>query len=133
MGNCATAKMFWGFPVEDEDVKEKLENWEKNYAAAKGVPEPEGGYDRDKYRAYLDKKTPVMKAGGCKVDYHGYEYGDDYVCVSASEIAVDWGESRKLDPLYAVDPDWTRKLKDFCDALGISCQEPGWYMVVHYG
>ena len=62
MGNSAAAKMFWGFPVEDEDVKGKLENWAEKYAAAKGVAAPEGEDDRDKYRAYLDEKAPVMKA-----------------------------------------------------------------------
>ncbi len=134
MGNSATAKMFWGFPIDsDSEDKERVRDWEEKYTAAKGCPAPAGEFNRDTYRAWLDKKQPLMKAAGCDVGSHGYEYEDDYVCIAASEVSVEWGEARRLDSLYVVQPEWEAKLKDFCEALGLTYQEPGWYLVVHYG
>ncbi len=141
MGNSAEAILFYGFPIQDNSEEEVsnddlLENWQYKLATIAGVQEPAELYTDSTsplYRAYFKAKHKVLEAEPCTVGMHGC--GDELqslVAIKASKVSADWGDPQRIKGLEIL-PQWIDALRAFCGKLGITWQEPGWYIASYYG
>ena len=133
MGRDVHGKLFWGFPVDSEDVTRGDDTLFLSegayYLPAKGIPEPQSkdytSPEWDAWRKQCETVPGVVRL---------YGYGDEvkhFVAVKESYFDSEWGEMTKL-PDLAVKDHWEATLRDFCETLNIPWREPGWHLTSLY-
>jgi hypothetical protein len=140
MGISSDGILFYGFCYADTDEHpwyvedEDDEDDEGLIARIFGVPAPEGEYDRDKYRAYLAARKPVLEAAGVEVVLHcSYDYAMHGVAVSASLSRAYRGGPCEVSP--EAQPEWDALLRTLFDKAGWDWPDdpPSWWLTSMYG
>lgn len=127
-------ELFWGFPVDKEDVTRGDDSMFLSeasfYFEAKGIHVPQSkDYKSPEWDAWREKGKTVP--GVVRL----YGYGDEikhFVAVKESFFDSEWGEMIKLPDGLAVKDHWRATLKEFCDVLGIPWREPAWHLTSLY-
>ena len=130
MEHCASAMLYWGFPIADNPEEEY--EWSKDsaseeYAVRIGVRITE-------YPSYDDWRTAVIETKetcSCDVECGGYEYSEHCVVFKGS-VVESFGGSKECVNLQ-VGENWEQQLKDYCEQLNIPWQTPKWYVNPSYG
>lgn len=137
---------------DDEDDEDEGD-WEKRYAALKGVREPNeeypdkgidpktGQYRKDynaeeqktvdSYRKYFDAKHKLVEKEPCEIDSHcSCDCPMPFVAIKKSKT-ISWRGSMNEIVSLDVDPKWNQQLNDFCKLMKIKVgnKKPKWWLV----
>ena len=126
MNDSTDAIIFWGIPLgrSKPECMTREFDWEENYYKA-----VTGHYSQD-YMAKID----VVEKSDCRIHIHGCDNDPMYyVCVESSVLVACRGEEIEINTDHFTVVGWERRLKAFCDALGIAWQEPKWFLVSYWG
>lgn len=160
MSTSTDAILFYGYCWDDEwsgeDMPEWAGDWEKAYAAARGVMAPRAalpervgpdGHSRptdyspqeqaiiDQYSAYWKAQREVVAAAPALVDEHcSDECQMKYVAIKASVTTASRGCPEQILSLD-VDPAWRPQMEEFCELMKIdvSMKKIGWWLVSWWG
>lgn len=155
MGMTAEGVLYYGFPLRnsaergesDEDESTLMDRAYKHEmeTRARECPEP-GEYDhkREKTDEAWGKtwqewreKLKEWERRFCDVHRAGYadQEGAVYVCFNGSVKTAEWDEMVPISTeMLLIDTmECNKRLKDYCDALGIPWQTPDWYLTSYYG
>lgn len=159
MGTSTDAILFYGYCWDEEwygDEPPWAGDWEKAYAAARGVLSPRDAFpDRvgpdghsrptdyspeeqaiiDQYSAYWRASREVVVAAPAIVaDHCSDECRMKYVAIKASVTKASRGSPEQILSLDA-DPAWRSQMEEFCELLQIdtSGKKIGWWMVSWWG
>ena len=149
MGRYVNGSLFYGISFEEPDEEDgyhlpwmnkesdyDFEEWFiENHTNLKDPSEWEDrGKHEDEWDAYYQERhrllgTVPVEIGFCRFDeeYLGY------IAVKGVNFSYDEGLTQILPEQLAVQPDWDRKIKDFCEKYGIPYMQPTWNLVLLYG
>lgn len=120
------ALFFYGITIAEDDPRwlELIEEYDRDSGQ---IIEDffHGGSAKNKARADL--------AESCRLNLYGdlrYFSARHYLAIAETE-SYDRGEGTEIDPARVNDPnrdEWDSRLRNFCEVLGISFQDPGWIL-----
>lgn len=134
MGQSTDAFLFFGFSLGEDT--ESLSDWEKKYAAKKGVQEPTEEYDDfdpvvvDKYNAYWDRCRELVDLEPCTIAFHcSGDYPIYYVAIKRTVSRASRGYPKEINPAELADNCGERQaLLAFCELMDIPPQSPKWWL-----
>jgi hypothetical protein len=119
----------WVAPWKAEEFSGDIEEW-----VLRDLPYLESSEDAENAR-YEARRAARAAFGFQTVRSGCYEDEDhEVLCISESVIKGRWFAATEVDPANLIArPEWTERLKAFCDSIGMPWSEPKWYLTVLYG
>lgn len=139
MGTNTDAILFYGIHADADAWNEALGedlDWKKKYVSVvHGRDEPTVVCDMENveiWKSYWDFAAEKVKESYCEVDAHcSGDYQMPYVFVKESRVVANRGEPEQISSL-SVPAYWDYRIKEFCDVLGIPCEQPKWWLVSNW-
>jgi len=146
MGVSTDAILCWGIDLGEEtpwaDKAEELgfdtDDLEDFFAFVFcGVEKPKEAWvadgENESYSAYWKAKREALKAYGVELVTHcSYDYPMHILAISASETRANRGDPQTITSLD-VNPEWSPKLKEACEKLGIDPEDGQWVLCSLWG
>lgn len=127
MGDSPKSDIFWGILVSDDlpdELSEALPyEWGSLYLLRIG--------EVNLANSFLDNNEVAEKRSECLLEKHGSEHHYQYfVAIKASHLHGDWDLPIEIPADHlTVKAEWEKKLRSFCEVLGIPWADPKWYCV----
>ena len=143
MGNRPYAKVVYGFAIDIDDYYEREDEWDEELVRRAGLgPRPSiPGYprdwsdaERDRNRAYTEKKTAIVSVAARPVRWA-------YLCLDEPEYIMgiviaetDWEDALDISGVK-VPVDADKRIADACQFFGITpnVAATGTWLVAAYG
>lgn len=139
MGQSATATLFYGYLIDEEDPFLEdfdMEEWDELYAEKKGVAPPSDEYSSGSeslYRAYWKDCNTLIDDEVCTIETHcSTDYPMYYVAIKESMISAGRGLPSVVSDLE-VDGMWAHDLVIFSEVLDLPFAPSQWYLVSYLG
>lgn len=125
MGVSNNAKLYFGFPIGEEDEKPEFmgeyEDFEEFIEARAGLDYSADGYEKC---MAAREACPVELFMHCSYDFSMYVLG-----IRGAEYNAYRGELTEITPeMLAVAPEKIAAFKTWCEEIGIAWQEPKWWL-----
>jgi len=140
MGVSTNAILFYGIAYDDDvemPWEDEIMDPEDFYARARGAKIPTVEYEMDKraHERFWDERRKLMRASGVEIGRHCSDrYPMLYLATRETEITAYRGFPKTVDPKGLVPPkDADKKLKDFCETMGLPYRQPEWTLVSYWG
>jgi hypothetical protein len=78
-----------------------------------------------------------VKEAGVGIGWYGcndgYGVTNRFIFLTESSIVADWNECLEVPLPFGVKAESEAKLRKACETIGVTWQEPKWYLTAYYG